>query len=48
MEKITKIETPEVAIPRKGISQAVRFGSTIFVSGQVGGRIFHVKNGTVR
>lgn len=36
MEKITKIETPEVAIPRKGISQAVRFGSTIFVSGQVG------------
>ena len=36
MEKITKIETVEVAISRNGISQAVRFGNVLFVSGQVG------------
>ena len=35
MEKITKIETVEVAISRNGISQAVRFGNVLFVSGQV-------------
>ena len=35
MEKITKIETVEVAISRNGISQAVRFGNVLFVSGQL-------------
>ena len=35
MEK-KKIETPLVAIPPKGLSQAVRFGNILFVSGQVG------------
>ena len=34
MEKITKIETVEVAISRNGISQAVRFGNVLFVSGE--------------
>ena len=31
-----KIETPLVDIPRKGISQATKFGNILFVSGQVG------------
>lgn len=31
-----KIETNLVSIPRKGISQAVKFGNILFVSGQVG------------
>lgn len=35
MEK-KKIETPLVSIPRQGISQAIRFGNILFVSGQVG------------
>lgn len=35
MEK-KKIETPDVAIPKKGISQAIQFGDILFVSGQVG------------
>lgn len=35
MEK-QKIETPLVSVPRKGISQAIRFGDILFVSGQVG------------
>lgn len=34
--KKKKIETPLVAIPRKGISQAIQFGNILFVSGQVG------------
>lgn len=34
--KKEKIETPMVDIPRKGISQAIKFGSILFVSGQVG------------
>lgn len=34
--KKEKIETPLVSIPRKGISQATRFGNLLFVSGQVG------------
>lgn len=34
--KKEKIETPQVAVPRKGISQAVKFGNVLFVSGQVG------------
>ena len=34
--KKEKIETPLVEIPRKGISQAVKFGNILFVSGQVG------------
>ena len=34
--KKEKIETPLVAIPRKGISQAIKFGNVLFVSGQVG------------
>lgn len=34
--KKKRVETPLVAIPRKGISQAMRFGSILFVSGQVG------------
>lgn len=36
MMKKEKIETPLVDIPRKGISQAVKFGNILFVSGQVG------------
>ena len=36
MMKKEKIETPLVEIPRKGISQAIRFGNILFVSGQVG------------
>ena len=36
MEKIEKIETPKVIVPPKGISQAVKYGNIIFVSGQVG------------
>ena len=34
--KKEKIETNLVAIPRKGISQAVKFGNLLFISGQVG------------
>lgn len=34
--KKEKIETPLVEVPRKGISQAVKFGNILFVSGQVG------------
>lgn len=36
MQPIEKIETPAVSIPHAGISQAVRYGSFLFVSGQVG------------
>jgi len=36
MEKIQQITTPDVIIPHKGISQAVRYGDILFVSGQVG------------
>ncbi len=34
--KKEKVETNLVSIPRKGISQAIRFGNIMFVSGQVG------------
>lgn len=34
--KKEKIETALVDIPRKGISQAIKFGNFLFVSGQVG------------
>ncbi len=34
--KKEKIETELVKIPRKGISQAIKFGNIMFVSGQVG------------
>ncbi len=34
--KKEKIETPLVDIPQKGISQAIKFGNILFVSGQVG------------
>jgi len=34
--KKEKIETPLVEIPSKGISQAIKFGNLLFVSGQVG------------
>ena len=34
--KKEKIETPLVVIPSKGISQAIKFGNVLFVSGQVG------------
>ena len=34
--KKEKIETPLVCVPRKGISQAIKFGNMLFVSGQVG------------
>ena len=34
--KKEKIETALVDIPRRGISQAIRFGNVLFVSGQVG------------
>lgn len=36
MHPIEKIETSAVSIPHAGISQAVRYGSLLFVSGQVG------------
>ena len=36
MEKITKIETVEVAISRNGISQAVRFGNVTSFPGRWG------------
>lgn len=34
--KKEKIETPLAAVPRRGISQAVKYGNLLFVSGQVG------------
>lgn len=34
--KKEKIETALVDVPRRGISQAVKFGNLLFVSGQVG------------
>ena len=34
--KKEKIESKLVSIPRKGISQAIKFGNILFVSGQVG------------
>ena len=34
--KKEKIETSLVSIPRRGISQAIKFGNILFVSGQVG------------